>query len=48
MLHAPAAQLALIAQAADDLKAVAKIATLTLVDGAEIAVSGVVFTEQVE
>jgi valyl-tRNA synthetase len=48
VLHAPTAQLALIEKAADDLKAVGKIATLTLVDGPEIAVSEVVFTEQVE
>ncbi|WP_349897134.1 valine--tRNA ligase [Parafrigoribacterium soli] len=47
-LHAPAAQLTLIERAVDDLKAVGKITELTLVEGAEIAVSDVVFEEQVE
>jgi valyl-tRNA synthetase len=48
VLQAPRAQLDLIERAVDDLKAVGKIAELTLVEGAEIAVSDVVFEEQVE
>ena len=48
VFHAPSAQLALIEQAADDLRAVGKIATLTFVEGEEIAISDVVFTEQVD
>ena len=48
VLHAPATQLALVQRAAEDLKAVGKIATLAFAEGAEVAVSDVVFTEQVE
>ncbi len=48
VFHAPPAHLALIEQAADDLRAVGKIATLTFVEGDEIAISDVVFTEQVD
>ncbi len=47
-LHAPAAQRDLIERAADDLRAVGKIAALGFSDGPEISVSEVVFTEQVE
>ena len=48
VLSAPAAQLALIRKAADDLRAVGRISTLTFVEGDEIAISDVVFTEQVD
>jgi valyl-tRNA synthetase len=48
VLSAPPTQLALIRQAADDLRAVGRISTLTFAEGDEIAISDVVFTEQVD
>jgi valyl-tRNA synthetase len=48
VLHAPATQLHLIERAAEDLKAVGKITSLTFADGPEISISKVVFTELVE
>lgn len=48
VLHAPDAQLALIKQAVDDLRAVGRITTLTFAEGDEVTVSDLVFAEQVD
>jgi valyl-tRNA synthetase len=45
-ITAPAATLALLEQATEDLKAVGRIETLTLVEGGELAVTDIVFAEQ--
>ncbi|MHA6694438.1 valine--tRNA ligase [Homoserinimonas sp. A520] len=45
-IAAPAATLALLEQATEDLKAVGRIETLTLSEGAELAVTDIVFAEQ--
>jgi valyl-tRNA synthetase len=48
VIHAPAAQLALIHKGANDVKAVGRIAELIFVEGPEIAVTDVVLVEQVD
>jgi valyl-tRNA synthetase len=48
VLQAPAAELALLEKAVDDLRAVGRIAELALADGTEIAITNVIFTEQVD
>ncbi|TQL47759.1 valyl-tRNA synthetase [Homoserinimonas aerilata] len=48
VITAPAATIALLEQAADDLKAVGRIETLTLVEGDEFAVTDIVLEEVAE
>jgi valyl-tRNA synthetase len=48
VLRAPAAELALLEKAVDDLRAVGRIAELALANGTDIAITDVIFTEQVD
>jgi valyl-tRNA synthetase len=48
VLRAPAAELALLEKAVDDLRAVGRIAELALANGTDIANTDVIFTEQVD